>query len=172
MNSNLVARAVTVQAGCGLGGTGSIGTTGTDGTTVKSGGSLFGGEWNKGGTLTLGDSVKFEGGSALRVEVGASSDSIGLIKLAADSALTLTAPIYVDVDTDPAISPAYVVSRKILDWSEVFPDPVSAPPLANFVARPGRNPDLRRISISIREDGLYVGYVSVRQSVATIMTLR
>ena len=172
VNSNLVARAVTVQAGCGLGGTGSIGTTSTDGTTVKSGGSLFGGEWNKGGTLTLGDSVKFEGGSALRVEVGASSDSIGLVKLAADSALTLTAPIYVDVDTDPAISPAYVVSRKILDWSEVFPDPVSAPPLANFVARPERNPDLRRISISIREDGLYVGYVSVRQSVATIMTLR
>ena len=172
VNSNLVARSVTVQAGSGLGGTGELSTTGTDGTTVNSGGSLFGGEWNKGGVLTLNGKITLKGGAAIRVEVGASNDNIGCIKLAAGSTLDLTAPVYVDVDTDPRVSPDRGVSRKILDWSEVFPDPASAPSRANFVARPERNPDLRRISVSIRDDGLYVGYISVRSSSATIMTLR
>ena len=170
VNSNLVARSVTVQAGAGLGGTGELSTE--DGTTVNSGGSLFGGEWNKGGVLTLGGKITLKGGAAIRVEVGASNDNIGCIKLAAGSTLDLTAPVYVDVDTDPRVSPDRGVSRKILDWSEVFPDPAAAPSRANFVARPERNPDLRRISISIRDDGLYVGYISVRSSSATIMTLR
>jgi len=41
-----------------------------------------------------------------------------------------------------------------------------------FLERPERNSDLRRIRISIREDGLYVGYITVRSPFATIMTLR
>ena len=155
VNSNLVARSVTVQSDSGLGGIGSIGTADTDSTTVKSGGSLFGGEWDKGGTLTLNGKVTLEGGSAIRVEVGASNDTIGLVKLAPGSTFNLTAPIYVDVDTDPRVSPDRGASRKVLDWS-----------------RPERNSDLRRIRISIREDGLYVGYITVRSPFATIMTLR
>ena len=170
VNSNLVARAVTVQSDSGLGGIGSIGTADTDSTTVKSGGTLFGGEWNKGGTLTLNGNVTLEGGSAIRVEVGASNDTIGLVKLAPGSTFNLTAPIYVDVDTDPRVSPDRGASRKVLDWSEASLD--SVPTRADFVERPERNSDLRRIRISIREDGLYVGYITVRSPFATIMTLR
>ena len=168
VNSNLVARAVTVQENSGLGGTGALSTE--DGTTVKSGGSLFGGEWNKGGTLTLNGKVTLEGGSAIRVEVGASNDTIGLVKLAPGSTFNLTAPIYVDVDTDPRVSPDRGASRKVLDWSEA--SLASVPTRADFVERPERNSDLRRIRISIREDGLYVGYITVRSPFATIMTLR
>lgn len=168
VNSNLVARSVTVQADSGLGGTGSLGTV--DGTTVKSGGSLFGGEWNKGGTLTLNGKVTLEGGSVIRAEVGASNDTIGLIKLAPGSTFSLTAPVHVDVDTDPRVSPDRGVSRKVLDWSEASLD--SVPTRADFVERPERNSDLRRIRISIREDGLYVSYITVRSPFATIMTLR
>ena len=170
VNSNLVARSVTVQSGAGLGGTGELSTV--DGTTVKSGGSLFGGEWNKGGVLTLGGTNTFEGGSALRVEAGSSDDCRGCVKLAAGSTLKLTAPVYVDVDTDPRVSPDRGASCKVLDWSEATFESGSAPTRNDFVARPESNPDLRRISISVRDDGLYVGFVSVRQPTATIMTLR
>ena len=168
INSNLVAQAVTVQENSGLGGTGALSTE--DGTTVKSGGTLFGGEWNKGGTLTLNGNVTLEGGSAIRVEVGASNDTIGLVKLAPGSTFNLTAPIYVDVDTDPRVSPDRGASRKVLDWSEASLD--SVPTRADFVERPERNSDLRRIRISIREDGLYVGYITVRSPFATVMSLR
>lgn len=168
VNSNLVARAVTVQSDSGLGGTGALSTE--DGTTVKSGGTLFGGEWNKGGTLTLNGNVTLEGGSAIRVEVGASNDTIGLVKLAPGSTFNLTAPVYVDVDTDPRVSPDRGASRKVLDWSEA--SLASVPTRADFVERPERNSDLRRIRISIREDGLYVGYITVRSPFATVMSLR
>ena len=133
-----------------------------DGTTVKSGGSLFGGEWNKGGVLTLGGTNTFEGGSALRVEAGSSDDCRGCVKLAAGSTLKLTAPVYVDVDTDPRVSPVRGVSCKVLDWSEATLESGSAPTRNDFVARPESNPDLKKISFSVRDDGLYVGYVSVR----------
>ena len=160
MNSNLGARSVTVQSGAGLGGTGTLSTE--DGTTVKRGGALFGGEWNRGGTLTIGGKLTMEGGSALRVEAGSSDDGRGCVKLAADSTLKLTAPVYVDVDTDPRVSPVRGVSRKILDWREASFDSGAAPTAADFVERPERNPDLKKISVSVRDDGLYVGYVSVR----------
>ena len=160
VNSNLVARSVTVQAGSGLGGTGSLSTL--DGMTVKSGGALFGGEWNKGGVLTLGGTNTFESGSALRVEAGSSDDGRGSVKLAAGSTLKLTAPIYVDVDTDPRVSPVRGVSCKVLDWSKATFESGSAPTRNDFVVRPESNPDLRKISVSVRDDGLYVGYVSVR----------
>ena len=84
------------------------------------------------------------------------------MKLAADSTLKLTAPVYVDVDTDPRVSPVRGVSRKILDWREASFDSGAAPTAADFVERPERNPDLKKISVSVRDDGLYVGYVSVR----------
>ena len=160
VNSNLVARSVTVQSGAGLGGTGELSTV--DGTTVKSGGSLFGGEWNKGGTLTLNGKVTLESGSALRVEAGASDDCRGCVKLAAGSTLKLTAPVYVDVDTDPRVSPVRGASCKVLDWSEASFESGAAPTREDFVARPESNPDLKKISFSVRDDGLYVGYVSVR----------
>ena len=160
VNSNLVARSVTVQSGAGLGGTGELSTV--DGTTVKSGGSLFGGEWNKGGVLTLGGKVTLEGGSALRVEVGASNDRIGCVKLAPGSTLALGDPVYVDVATDPRVSPVRGASCKVLDWSEATFESGSAPTRNDFVARPESNPDLKKLSVSVRDDGLYVGYVSVR----------
>lgn len=170
VNSNLVAQAASVQSGAGLGGIGSLSTA--DGTTVKGGGSLFGGEWNKGGVLTLNGKVTLEAGSALRAEIGASTDGVGCVNLAAGATLKLTSPVYVDVDTDPEVSPASGGSRKIFDWSDATFSSGSAPTREDFVVRPEKNPDLRRISISVRDDGLYVGYVSVRQPAATIMTLR
>ena len=94
------------------------------------------------------------------------------MKLAAGSTLKLGSPVYVDVDTDPRVSPVRGVSCKVLDWSEATFESGSAPTRNDFVARPESNPDLRRISISVRDDGLYVGFVSVRQPTATIMTLR
>ena len=170
VNSNLVARSVTVQAGSGLGGTGELSTA--DGTTVKSGGALFGGEWNKGGVLTLGGTNTFESGSALRVEAGASDDCRGCVKLAAGSTLKLTAPVYVDVDTDPRVSPVRGASCKVLDWSEATFDSGAAPTRSDFVARPESNPDLKKISFSVRDDGLYVGYTSVRCPSVMIIRLR
>ena len=167
VNSNLVARSATVQSGSGLGGAGSLSTE--DGTTVKSGGTLFGGEWNKGGTLSLGGKVTFENGSALRAEVGSSNDRIGMVKLAAGSTLTLGSTVYVDVDTDPRISPVRGSGIKILDWSEASG---AAPASANFVARPERNPDLKRMRVSVRDDGLYVNYLSVRYPPATILVVQ
>ena len=160
VNSNLVARSVTVQSGSGLGGTGNLSTL--DGMTVNNGGALFGGEWNKGGVLTLGGKVTLDGGSALRVEAGASDDCRGCVKLAAGSTLKLTAPVYVDVDTDPRVSPVRGASCKVLDWSEASFESGAAPTREDFVARPESNPDLKKISFSVRDDGLYVGYVSVR----------
>ena len=170
VNSNLVARSATVQSGCGLGGIGSLSTE--EGTTVKNGGALFGSEWNKGGTLTLGGKLTFENGSALRVEVGASNDRIGCVKLAAGSTLKLTAPVYVDVDTDPRVSPVRGMSRKILDWSEASFDAGSAPTKANFTARPESNSDIETIYIFTRDDGLYVNYLTVRYPQPTLMLLR
>ena len=171
VNADLVARSATVQSGCGLGGTGSLSTL--DGMTVKSGGALFGGEWNKGGTLTIGGKLTFEGGSALRVEAGASDDGRGCVKLAAGSTLNLTAPIYVDVDTDPRVSPVRGASCKILDWSEVSSfGSGAAPTRENFVVRPERNADLKKISVSVRDDGLYVGYATVRCPVQMIIIVR
>lgn len=170
VNSNLVARSATVQSGSGLGGTGSLSTE--DGATVKSGGALFGGEWNKGGTLTIGGKLTFEGGSALRVEAGALDGNRGCVKLAAGSTLKLTAPIYVDVDTDPRVSPVRGASRKLLDWSEASFDSGSAPTRENFVVRPERNADLKKITVSVRNDGLYVGYATVRCPVQMIIIVR
>ncbi len=160
VNSNLEARSVTVQSGTGLGGTGDISTE--EGTTIKSGGALFGGEWNKGGTLLLDGNVTLESSSALRVEVGESMERVGCVELSQDSVLKLTAPIYIDVDTDPRISPIRGSSQKILDWSVTTFNSGAAPKLDDFVARPESNPDISQIFISVREDGLYVGYVSKR----------
>ena len=170
VNSNLVAQAVTVQSGAGLGGTDSLETAG--GTTVKSGGALFGGEWDKGGTLALGGTVTLESGSALRAEVGASNDRIGMVKLAPGSTLKLTAPVYVDVDTDPRVSPARGAAVKILDWSEASFDSGAAPTRADFEARTEKNADLRTVYLFTREDGLYVNYISERYPPATMMILR
>ncbi|MBQ9726543.1 MAG: hypothetical protein IJV65_03450, partial [Kiritimatiellae bacterium] len=170
VNSNLVARSATVQSGAGLGGTGSLETA--DGTTVNGGGTLFGGEWNRGGTLTLGGSVTLATGSALRVEVGASNDRIGCVKLAAGSTLKLTAPVYVDVDTDPRVSPVRGAAVKILDWSEASFDSGAAPSRSDFEARPEKNADLRTVYLFTREDGLYVNYISERYPPSTMMILR
>ena len=170
VNSNLVARAVTVQSGSGIGGIGTLATD--DGTTVQSGGTLFGGEWNKGGVFTLGGKVTLASGSALRAEVGASNDRIGMARLAAGSTLKLTAPVYVDVDTDPRVSPVRGAAVKILDWSEASFDSGAMPAREDFVARPERNSDLRTLYLFTRPDGLYVNYISVRYPPSTIMILR
>ena len=170
VNSNLVAQTATVQSGAGLGGTGELSTAG--GTTVKSGGALFGGEWNKGGTLTLGGKVTFESGAALRAEVAASNDRIGMVKLAPGSTLKLTAPVYVDIATDPRVSPARGAAVKILDWSEASFDAGSAPSREDFEARPESNSDIETIYVFTRPDGLYVNYLSVRYPQPTLMILR
>ena len=170
VNSNLVARSVTVQSGAGLGGVGAISTE--DGTTVKSGGSLFGGEWNKGGALTIGGKVTLEGGSSLRIEAGASDDSRGCVKLAAGSTLKFTGSVYVDIDTDPRVSPMRGAACKVLDWSEASFDSGAAPTSVNFVARPERNSDLKRMNVFVREDGLYVGYTTVRCPLQLIIIVR
>ena len=170
LNSNLVARAVTVQSGSGIGGIGTLATD--DGTTVQSGGTLFGGEWNKGGVFTLGGKVTLASGSALRAEVGASNDRIGMARLAAGSTLKLTAPVYVDVDTDPRVSPVRGAAVKILDWSEASFDSGAMPAREDFVARPERNSDLRTLYLFTRPDGLYVNYISVRYPPSTLMILR
>ena len=170
VNSNLVARSVTVQAGSGLGGTGTLGTE--DGTTVQSGGAFFGGEWDKGGFLTLGGKVTLANGAALRAEIGPSNDRVGFVKLAADATVSLGSPLYVDVDTDPRVSPIRGTSIKVLDWSEVPYEPGAAPTRANFVARPESNPDIRDMYLFVRDDCLYESYVSVRYPPSTIMMLR
>ena len=170
VNSNLVARSVTVQAGSGLGGTGELSTA--DGTTVKSGGALFGGEWNKGGRLTIGGKVTFENGAALRVEVGASNDRIGCVKLAPGSVLKLGSPVYVDVDTDPRVSPVRGVAIKVLDWSEASFESGSAPTAADFVERPERNSDLKGMHVFVRDQALYVSYVSVRYPTPSMLIFR
>ena len=170
VNDTLVARSATVQSGAGLGGTGTLETT--DGTTVKSGGALFGGEWNKGGTLTIGGKVTFENGATLRAEVGASNDRIGCVKLASGSTLKLGSPVYVDVDTDPRVSPVRGTAVKILDWSEAAFDAGAAPTRADFVARPERNSDIETIYVFTRNDGLYVNYNTVRYPQPALMILR
>jgi hypothetical protein len=94
------------------------------------------------------------------------------VKLAAGSTLKLTAPVYVDVDTDPRVSPDRGASCKVLDWSEATFESGSAPTRNDFVARPESNPDLRKISVSVRDDGLYVGYTSVRCPSVMVIKLR
>lgn len=122
--------------------------------------------------MTIGGKLTFDGGSALRVEAGASDDGRGCVKLAAGSTLKLTAPIYVDVDTDPRVSPVRGASCKVLDWSEASFDSGSAPTRENFVVRPELNPDLKRISVSVQDDGLYVGYATVRCPAQMIIIVR
>ncbi|MBQ3810464.1 MAG: hypothetical protein II839_06550 [Kiritimatiellae bacterium] len=170
VNSNLVARSATVQTGSGLGGTGSLSTT--DGTTVKNGGALFGGEWDKGGFLTLGGKVTFENGSALRAEVGASNDRVGHVKLAAGSVLKLGSTVYVDVDTDPRVTPVRGMGIKVLDWSDASFDSGAEPTRADFTIRPESNSDIRDLYLFVRDHCLYVTYVSVRIPPATLMILR
>ena len=160
VNSNLGARSVTVQSGSGLGGTGDISTE--EGTTIKSGAALFGGEWNKGGTLTIGGKLTFEANAAIRAEVASSNDLIGCVKLAPESVLKLSGPVYVDVDTDPSISPIRGSEIKLLDWSEATFDSGAAPTVDNFVPRAESNPDIHNIYLSTKEDGLYMGYVTGR----------
>ena len=170
VNSSLVSRANTVNSGSGLGGTGNISTE--DGTTIKSGGALFGGEWNKGGTLTIGGKLTFEANSAIRAEVASSNDLIGCIKLAPNSVLNLSGPVYVDVDTDPSISPIRGSEIKLLDWSEATFDSGAAPTVDNFVPRAESNPDIHNIYLSTKEDGLYMGYVTGRVPTGLIITIR
>ena len=108
----------------------------------------------------------------MRAEVGASNGRIGCVKLAPGSSLKLTAPVYVDVDTDPRVSPFRGAAVKILDWSEASFDSGSTPTRENFVARPESNPDLERIYVFTRDDGLYINYITVRYPQPTIMLLR
>ncbi len=170
VNSNLVARSAAVQTGSGLGGVGSLETV--DGTTVNNGGALFGGEWDKGGFLTLGGKLTFANGSALRAEVSSSNDRVGFVKLAPGSVLKLGSPVYVDVATDPRVTPVRGTAIKVLDWSEATFDAGRAPTAADFTARPESNSDIRKLYLFVRDDCLYVSYVSVRYPPATLMMLR
>ena len=170
VNADLVARSATVQSGAGLGGTGELSTD--EGTTVKSGGALFGGEWNKGGTLTLDGKVTFENGAALRAEVGESNENVGCVKLASGSVLKLGSPVYVEVATDPRVSPVRGTGIKVLDWSEATFDAGHVPTSADFTVRPGSNSDLKRMYANARADGLYVSYFTVRCPAATVILVQ
>ena len=170
VNSPLVARSAAVQTGSGLGGVGSLETV--DGTTVNNGGALFGGEWDKGGFLTLGGKLTFANGSSLRAEVSSSNDRVGYVKLAPGSVLKLGSPVYVDVATDPRVTPVRGTAIKVLDWSEATFDAGRAPTAADFTARPESNSDIRKLYLFVRDSCLYVSYVSVRYPPATLMMLR
>ena len=84
----------------------------------------------------------------------------------------LQAPVYVDVDTAPRVSPFRGAAVKILDWSEASFDSGSAPTREDFVARPESNSDIETIYVFTRADGLYVNYITVRYPPSTIMILR
>ena len=70
----------------------------------------------------------------MRYAIGATTNA--WLSLAPGSTHKLTAPVYVDVDTDPRVSPFRGAAVKILDWSEASFDAGSAPTKANFTARP------------------------------------
>ena len=108
----------------------------------------------------------------IRAEVGASNDNVGCVKLAAGAVLKLGSPVYVEVDTDPRISPVRGTAIKILDWSEASFDSGARPKTSDFTVRPESNSDLKRMYVNAREDGLYVSYVTVRYPKATITILR
>ena len=86
--------------------------------------------------------------------------------------LKLTAPIYVDVDTDPKISPVRGADIKIVDWSEATFDSGSAPTSDNFVARAESNPDVTDVYVTAKEDGLYIGYTTDRVPSGMIIFVR
>ena len=77
-----------------------------------------------------------------------------------------------DVDTDPRVSPVRGSACKVLDWSEASFDAGAAPTRADFTPRPESNPDLERIYVFTRDDGLYINYITVRYPQPTIMLLR
>ena len=86
--------------------------------------------------------------------------------------LKLSGPVYVDVDTDPSISPIRGSEIKLLDWSEATFDSGAAPTVDNFVPRAESNPDIHNIYLSTKEDGLYMGYVTGRVPTGLIITIR
>ncbi len=51
-------------------------------------------------------------------------------------------------------------------------EPGAAPKREDFTARPESNPDLRTMYLFVRDNCLYVSYVSVRYPPPTIMMLR
>ena len=61
---------------------------------------------------------------------------------------------------------------KVLDWSESSFASGAAPTLADFEARPESNPDLDRIYVVVRSDGLYVNYTTVRFPQPAMLILR
>ena len=94
------------------------------------------------------------------------------VKLAPGSVLKLGSPVYVDVATDPRVTPVRGTAIKVLDWSEATFDAGRAPTAADFTARPESNSDIRKLYLFVRDDCLYVSYVSVRYPPATLMMLR
>ena len=103
---------------------------------------------------------------------GAATVSVDTVKLAAGSVLKLGSPVYVEVDTDPRVSPVRGTAIKVLDWSEASVDSGSAPTPTDFVARPEANPDLKGMHVSVRNNCLYVSYVSVRFPTPSMVIFR
>ncbi|NLE40732.1 MAG: hypothetical protein GX615_02745, partial [Lentisphaerae bacterium] len=149
----------TVATGSSLGGTNRVG--GAEGVTVQTGGTICGGEYGRGGSLTVDSAFKMEANAMLKAEIPADpAAGVGYVKLTnTDPAktLSLTAPIGVRIDADPA--GPYRGSVKLLDWSgAVFKDG-AVPQLATFVADIPAGSNVRNMYLSIQGSALYAAYV-------------
>ena len=80
VNGPLEARSVTVATTSGLGGTNRVG--GAEGVTVQTGGTIFGGEYGRGGSLTVDSALTMQANALLRADIPADpAAGIGYVKL-------------------------------------------------------------------------------------------
>lgn len=117
INGPLAARTVEVNDGCGVGGTNAIVGT-LDSVKVAKGGALFGGEYGKGGSLTISGSLTMDDGAVLRSEIPPSGQA-GVVSYANGTAgkkLTLSGKVYVELDI-ATNSPCRAKGIKVFDWS-------------------------------------------------------
>ena len=132
VNSTLVGASASVNSGCGLGGTGTLTTT-NGATTIDTGAAIFGGEWGKGGCLSVKGNVTLNNGSILRVEIPAQlKNGIGYVKLANTDntkSLSINGTIKVQVDLEDTKAWGHV---KIMDWTGAIFKSGNLPTIGNF----------------------------------------
>lgn len=172
VNGPLEARSVTVATTSGLGGTNRVG--GAEGVTVQTGGTIFGGEYGRGGSLTVDSALTMQANALLRADIPADpAAGIGYVKLAnTDPAkkLTLTAPIGVRLDVDPAAY--YRGSVKLLDWSGAAFEGGATPQLETFVPDIPEGSNVRNMYLSVQGSALYAAYVLDTVPIGTMFFVR
>jgi hypothetical protein len=158
VNGPLAARSVTVATGSCLGGTNSVG--GAEGVTVQAGGTIFGGEYGRGGCLTVTSALTMEANSILKAEISTNTAAgVGYVKLAntdANKVLSLTAPIKVQLEADPAAPCAGSV--KLLDWSGATFKDGTVPELATFTPNIPAGSNVTKLKLSVLGSALYANY--------------